>query len=738
MKDTVQCKRCGYESCRNDKFLDIPLVIKGFGQTKAVASIEEALSKFIEPEILAGDNQYACDKCKMKVDAIKGLKFSKFPYLLTLQLKRFDYDFVMDRRIKLNDRVSFPDILDMNQYLEDQRMNDAPPTSSEMSYNDRLNEAIKNGPYVYELFSVLIHKGSAIGGHYYAYIKSFRNGNWYSFNDSSVTEIRDDAYKTTFGESESNERRGFFLSSGTNAYMLMYRQYDPSRNMLEPSKDDIPEQLKQAIEEDSLADKQKEQEKELKRNMVHIKLFYQEQLRELDIHKEEKVSSLLAKCAESFDLSSFLPHNIRVREYLPYYEIPGKVLNDMEQTIEDLRWYFHQQLVLETKLSNEEFEEYQHLHLTLRVSVLDSVTSQWSPVHYLSIDKKSTIGDLKSKLSSRFNLPKDRMVIVSEEPGQKLGSIIPMDDDSKGIRGDTVHLIEGTKIFVEDLVEEGSKPKSFGHILNLRNTIEILFNEPGSTQFNKKVSILRTNTLLDLKLKIKEVINLELDEFKVLRGGVGFASELKNEDDKISDYKFSSSQRLMIEKGKPMRHGEINIKFFYSDLNGEMEELFELPIPGKMTVKEAKAEVIKHFKTVDATKYKNKITMNDPDNIRFRRFYTLKSRVYLDTEIIKDIAVFIFSNEIIVQKLPDGEVETKTTKDHIVLGLQQFHPDKYTVGPKFELTTHEDETLSEFRERLTKVTGIGNTLVLAEVDTREGLRLLNVPKLRWLKAYDSV
>ena len=28
------------------------------------------------------------------------------------------------------------------------------------------------GPYVYELFSIMIHSGSAIGGHYFAYIKS--------------------------------------------------------------------------------------------------------------------------------------------------------------------------------------------------------------------------------------------------------------------------------------------------------------------------------------------------------------------------------------------------------------------------------------------------------------------------------------------------------------------------------------------------------------------------------------
>ena len=34
----------------------------------------------------------------------------------------------------------------------------------------------QRGPWVYELFAVLIHSGSALGGHYYAYIRSFADG----------------------------------------------------------------------------------------------------------------------------------------------------------------------------------------------------------------------------------------------------------------------------------------------------------------------------------------------------------------------------------------------------------------------------------------------------------------------------------------------------------------------------------------------------------------------------------
>lgn len=46
-----------------------------------------------------------------------------------------------------------------------------------------------SGPYLYELFAIMIHSGSASGGHYYAYIKEFENSEWYCFNDQSVNMV---------------------------------------------------------------------------------------------------------------------------------------------------------------------------------------------------------------------------------------------------------------------------------------------------------------------------------------------------------------------------------------------------------------------------------------------------------------------------------------------------------------------------------------------------------------------
>lgn len=54
---------------------------------------------------------------------------------------------------------------------------------------DHKNPNNETGQYIYELFAIMIHSGSASGGHYYAYIKEFETGEWFCFNDQSVTPV---------------------------------------------------------------------------------------------------------------------------------------------------------------------------------------------------------------------------------------------------------------------------------------------------------------------------------------------------------------------------------------------------------------------------------------------------------------------------------------------------------------------------------------------------------------------
>ena len=207
--DYVKCLKCGKESAREDKFLDLSLAVKYSQDTEYNDSLEKALASFLKPDFLSGDNKYSCETCSERTDAHKGLKFSKLPYILALQLKRFDLDCNTLQRKKINDRVSFPHVLNMNKFM------------NEKDYND------------YELFSIMIHSGSALGGHYYAYIKSVESQKWFNFNDSVVKEIEVNDIENVFGGIVGN---GIY---GANAYLLMYRQIN-DKNIKKVYENEIP------------------------------------------------------------------------------------------------------------------------------------------------------------------------------------------------------------------------------------------------------------------------------------------------------------------------------------------------------------------------------------------------------------------------------------------------------------------------------------------------------------------
>ncbi|KAF7632539.1 Ubiquitin carboxyl-terminal hydrolase [Meloidogyne graminicola] len=292
VEDYVKCLNCGTESMRKDIFLDLPLSVKEFGASFPYKS-EEALDAFIKPEILNENNQYDCSKCCGKQDAEKGLRITEFPYLLTIQLKRFDFDYETLHRIKLNDRITFPDFLDINGHLYRPKVPEPPkisyaaaaakakpepkPTGSGditpedpfSSTNEKaesktastsdydfsneekcwlnvsansdqvLHLLEQKGKYIYELFSIMVHQGSAAAGHYFAYIKNMDQNKWFCFNDSSVQSAsKHDIFRTFGGWS-------YGYMNNTNAYMLMYRRVDPQRNESFVRSIDLPLHLKE-------------------------------------------------------------------------------------------------------------------------------------------------------------------------------------------------------------------------------------------------------------------------------------------------------------------------------------------------------------------------------------------------------------------------------------------------------------------------------------------------------------
>jgi ubiquitin carboxyl-terminal hydrolase 40 len=117
--------------------------------------------KLFEFEKLDGDNKLFCDNCNEKTDTLKGQKIQKLPPILQIDLLRFDFDYNTFQRVKVNDRFEFPLELDVSAHLDPEAFEDPENT-------------------LYELKSIIIHRGGAHGGHYHAYINDeLKEGNWY-------------------------------------------------------------------------------------------------------------------------------------------------------------------------------------------------------------------------------------------------------------------------------------------------------------------------------------------------------------------------------------------------------------------------------------------------------------------------------------------------------------------------------------------------------------------------------
>ena len=87
IRSFIKCVNVDYVSRRDELFYDIQLDVRG------CKSVEESFRKYITTELLDGENQYDAESLG-KQDANKGVIFVDFPPVLTIHLKRFDFDFI--------------------------------------------------------------------------------------------------------------------------------------------------------------------------------------------------------------------------------------------------------------------------------------------------------------------------------------------------------------------------------------------------------------------------------------------------------------------------------------------------------------------------------------------------------------------------------------------------------------------------------------------------------------------
>ena len=143
-------------------------------------NLYDCLNLFNSEEILDGDNEWYCNRCKKHVEAVKKMDIYKSPYYLIIQLKRFKQDdgessiFNIFNSSKNTTFIDFPITnLDLSNYT--------------LSGNNKGDK--------YDLIGVINHYGGESFGHYTAYCL---NGDmWFEYNDEMVSAIKENKVVTS-------------------------------------------------------------------------------------------------------------------------------------------------------------------------------------------------------------------------------------------------------------------------------------------------------------------------------------------------------------------------------------------------------------------------------------------------------------------------------------------------------------------------------------------------------------
>jgi len=241
----VICKSCPHYYTRSEAFLSLGVPVKN------KKSLQEGLEAFVAGDLLEQDNQYHCEKCDKKVDARKRTCLKEMPRYLIATLKRFDFDFDLMIRKKLNDYFEFQTEIDLHEYTQDflnqkekfekEREERKGQGGDEIEENAKFDFKMRNPSsyYQYDLVGIIVHTGTADSGHYYSYIKEqeeFRlqadkTDKWYEFNDILVRDFDPAEIPVeTYGGEETSYQSGFGSTTShkmmrmRNAYVLVYKR----------------------------------------------------------------------------------------------------------------------------------------------------------------------------------------------------------------------------------------------------------------------------------------------------------------------------------------------------------------------------------------------------------------------------------------------------------------------------------------------------------------------------------
>ncbi|KAI0839877.1 cysteine proteinase [Hypoxylon sp. FL0890] len=185
------CLKCGRESYQNDSAQNYIFTPEPSTFSNKRLRLEDMISQEWKSENI----DFTCESCGHGRANLR-LAFAKMPRLLRLYLRRYGFSNKREGAQKRCVPVEFPMDLNLAPYTWD----DA--TRSEVA--SYLNPEMSDGfvaPTKYELYAIQVHSGqTTTSGHYWAYVRGEKEGEWIELNDTQVTHYEGEKWKKELEE----------------------------------------------------------------------------------------------------------------------------------------------------------------------------------------------------------------------------------------------------------------------------------------------------------------------------------------------------------------------------------------------------------------------------------------------------------------------------------------------------------------------------------------------------------
>ena len=576
---------------------------------------------------------------------------------------------------------------------------------------EMIDQYLQEGPLVYELYSIMIHTGGAYGGHYFNYTKSFEDGKWYHFDDTSVKEIDvEDIGNKVFGG----------LNRSATAYMLMYRQVDRVQDD-NKFKMEVPDYITEILTEEKKELQRIYEEKCELMKQLAVKVYYKLEVKLVPIKTTNTYQDLLLETLKSYNLQ-LDPKNCRLRVYSTHTDTMAETFSGKEeQTLESLKIGNYKTLALEIKKDDEVFEEYDENKTSLRaiiwtpdVSTVESLNDLQHRVKKIDLTKYSTLKQIHEEMSKLYGIPEDQLLIYKKvvTSGLSIAHLLTNLEKMDNSLLELV-LIENTLLYIEpkpeNLTESPSRHSSRWQeeFDKEANRFTIKHNNPGvelpkdiTGQENEECQY---SVVIDARMSVRDLKNkicgnLGIDPDDVIMKRVGKQGvEIKDLNGIIASQHFFNGSSVYLEFGKPSIPGQFRIRFSLArptDLMNDnffytFDEFMEIPIPGEYVVSKVKDLVLQKLKE------KKGIELI-PDLVRIRERNSERiTRIYREMPMITQQ---IFEGRMMtIEEIKEPEI---LLFKEIVIIVRIWNSQTFELSERFEVKLNKDKSLKEMTEMI--------------------------------------